>query len=90
MPGENDDRIEAVIREAADLISALNLTPDEEIFASDVAKRLHEEATTAYLCLDDEGLGKTRALSAAAAVALALVTVKEWARKVDSDFRPGG
>lgn len=88
MPGDHDKHIEAAIRQAQALIEKLKLTDEEQHFAVRHAQLVHESATAAYLALGDDQIDRMRALSIAAAVALALVTVSNWANKTDSDFFP--
>jgi hypothetical protein len=83
-----DDRIEAIRRQAEDLIQSLALTAEEEVFARRLAEEVFEQATKTYLALPEPALDRTRAVAAAAAVAYALVTTTGWADRTDTEFPP--
>ena len=88
MPGYGDERIEAIRKQAEDVLAKLNLNAAEEAFAREHAKVVFDGITEAYLAKGNEFFDGTRALSAAAAVAYALILVNDWASKTDTEFPP--
>lgn len=88
MPGYGDEHIEAIRRQAEAMLATLNLNPVEEAFAREHSKLIFDGITEAYLANGNEFSDRTRALSAAAAVAYALILVNDWALKTDTEFPP--
>jgi hypothetical protein len=88
MAGYGDERIEAVRKQAEEMIGQLALNPDEDAFAREQSKLVFDGLTEAYLAKGDGFFDRTRALTVAAALAFALILADDWAKKVDSEFPP--
>lgn len=88
MPGYGDERIKAIRKQAEEMLAKLNLNGPEEAFAREQAKLVFDGVTEAYLAKGDDFFDNTRGLSAAAAIAYALILINDWASKIDSEFPP--
>lgn len=82
----SDDQIDAIRRQADDLLARLTLSAEEREWAEAQAKVIFGAVTAAYLQIGDEQFGRLRGMAVAGAVAFALITTNEWAMKLDKDF----
>jgi hypothetical protein len=73
-----DERLESIKRQAEETLSRLKLTTEEEQFARHHAEAIYDHVTEAYMSVGGEKFDRMRALSAAAAVAYALIAVNGW------------
>jgi hypothetical protein len=79
----SDDEVNEVITKIEALLSALKLTPEEDRWSRELGQQMYEAVTDAYTNAD--GIDRMRAMSAAAAVAHALIMVEAWAKRFDRD-----
>ena len=83
----SDEHIAASVRDAENLIAKLQLTEAERAWAKEQAKAAMKNVTDALL---DSGkaFAKLRVVAAPAAIAYALVLVKDWANASEKLERP--
>jgi urease accessory protein UreF len=79
----SDDDVSEVRRRIEELLEALALTPEEDEWSRQQGESVYHMITDAYT--HSEGIDRMKAMTAAAALAHALIAVEAWAKKLDAE-----
>jgi flagellar biosynthesis/type III secretory pathway chaperone len=84
----SDEQIAAIRKQADDLLAKLELTDEERDWSQQTAKVIFDETTDAHTSIPGEQYGRIRPVAAAAAAALAMITLQAWVQRIEQDNRP--